>query len=164
MPGMAWLTSGSRLPVVQTQLAPEGLEFSEDVSEGRWVEESLHGWARVHSLMPAGFQAYARLFHRRILEKSWSSRPVVHGGLMDRTDRPSLMQFERIARLSEDPQDMYRDPPWGHLPQRGSIPTDECRALVNVLREFTKTPDRCFFCLWEGYGNIDAACTKQMPV
>ena len=55
---------------------------------------------------------------------------------------------------------MYKDPPWGSLPQHGSIPDEECRTLMNVLREFTSTPDQCFFCLWEGYGNIDTRLYK----
>ena len=65
------------------------------------------------------------------------------------------MQFPRIAGLSEDINDFYRDPPWGRRPRHGSIPDEECRTLVNILREFTSTPERCFFGLWEGYGNID---------
>ena len=71
-----------------------------------------------------------------------------------------LMQFERVADLSEDPHDMYKDPPWGSLPQHGSIPERECRTLVEVLRGFTSTPDSCYFCLWEGYGNIDTRLYK----
>ena len=70
------------------------------------------------------------------------------------------MQFERIADLSEDPHDMYKDPPWGSLPQHGSIPERECRTLAEVLRSLTLTPDSCFFCLWQGYGNIDTRLYK----
>ena len=155
------LTPEGRMPVVQTQLAPDGLEFSEDVSHGRWIEESLSGWGTVHSLMPEGLPAYARVFHPaylgEILEQPvrWSTVASWTG----RTVHPQ-MQFERIAGLSEGPQDMYKDPPWGRLPQHGSIPQDECQALTNVLREFTTTPEQCFFCLWEGYGNIDTGLYK----
>ena len=55
---------------------------------------------------------------------------------------------------------MYQDPPWGFLPQRGSIPERECRTLVEVLRGFSSTPGSCRFCLWEGYGNIDTRLYK----
>ena len=55
---------------------------------------------------------------------------------------------------------MYKDPPWGSLPKHGSIPERECRTLVEVLRGFTSTPDSCYFCLWEGYGNIDTRLYK----
>ena len=71
------------------------------------------------------------------------------------------MQFERIAGLDEDPWVMYPNPPWGSHPDHGSIPEAECRALVEVLREFTSTPSSCYFCLWEGYGNIDTRLYKS---
>jgi hypothetical protein len=32
--------------------------------------------------------------------------------------------------------------------------------LVNALRDFTSTPGQCWFCLWEGYGNIDTRLYK----
>ncbi len=161
MSSLVSLTPEGRMPVVQTQLAPGGLEFSEDVSHGRWIEESLSGWGTVHSLMPGGLPAYARVFHPAYLGESleqpvrWSTVASWTG----RTVHPQ-MQFEHIAGLSEGPQSMYKDPPWGHHPQHGSIPQDECQALTNVLREFTTTPGQCFFCLWEGYGNIDTRLYK----
>ena len=52
MTSMVRLTTGGGEPVRQTQRAPDGLEFCEDVSPGRWVEESLSGFARLHSLLP----------------------------------------------------------------------------------------------------------------
>ena len=159
MPSMAYLSTGGGVTIRQTQLAPDGLEFCEDVSPGRWVEESLSGFARLEALLPGGFPAYARMFHpayqgdeedqpvRWPTVASWTGR-IVH----------PLMQFPRIAGLSEDINDYYQDPPWGSRPQFGSIPDEECRTLVNILRGFTSTPDRCFFGLWEGYGNIDTRC------
>ena len=54
---MAWLSPEGRVPIRQTELAPDGLEFCEDVSPGRWVEEGLSGFARVNSLLPPGFPA-----------------------------------------------------------------------------------------------------------
>ena len=150
-------------PVQQTQLAPDGLEFSEDVSQAQWVGASLSGskLGEMGALMPSGFAAYARIFHPAYLDRvreqpvRWSTVASCTG----RTVHP-LMQFERIAGLSEDIGNMYKDPSWGSLPQHGSIPARECRALVDVLKAFTSTPGQCFFCLWEGYGNIDTRLYK----
>ena len=154
MTSMALLTPGGGQHIRQTQLAPAGLEFCEDVFPGRWVEESLSGFARVHALLPPGFPAYARVFHPAYLDDS-EEQPVRWSTVASWSGRTvhSLMQFPRIAGLSEE--EMYLDPPWGEHPQIGSIPEAECRTLMNVLREFTQTPGRCFFGLWEGYGNID---------
>lgn len=162
MTSMALLSTGGGIPVRQTQLAPNGLEYMEDVSQARWIEESLSGWGSVRSLMPEGFSAYARVFHPAYLDDKGCARPVRWSTVASwngRTVHPR-MQFERIANLNEDSKDMYKDPPWGSLPQHGSIPEKECTTLVNVLKEYTSTPDRCYFCLWEGYGNIDTRLYK----
>ena len=63
------------IPVRQTKLAPDGLEFSEDVSEARWVEERLSNFGTLRSLLPEGFPAYARMFHPAYLEDD-KDRPV----------------------------------------------------------------------------------------
>ena len=140
MSSMEWLSTGGGIPIQQTQLVPDGLEFCEDISQARWIEESLSEWkfGMVGSLMPEGFSAYARIFHPAYLGEAgeqrvrWSTVASWTG----RTVHPQ-MQFRRMASLSEEIHDIYKDPPWGLLPQRGSIPQEECRTLMNVLREFT---------------------------
>ena len=161
MPRMYTLSTRGGIPIRQTKLAPDGLEFSEDVSEARWVEESFSAFGTLRSLLPDGFAAYARIFHPAYLNRD-EERPVRWSTVASWTGRTvhPLMQFERIAGLSEDPHDMYKDPPWGSLPKHRSIPERECRTLVEVLRSFTSTPGNCFFCLWEGYGNIDTRLYK----
>ncbi len=156
MSSMATLSTGGGIPIRQIKLAPAGLAFSEDVSGAKWVKESLSNFGTVRAILPSGFPAYARLFHPAYLDGdveqpvSWSTVASWTG----RTVHP-LMQFERIAGLSEDPNHMYPDPPWGSHPRIGSIPERECRTLVETLRSFTSTPGNCFFCLWEGYGYLD---------
>ncbi len=144
-----------------TKLAPDGVEFSEDVSEARWVEESLSNFGTLRSLLPDGFPAYARVPHPAYLDGD-EARPVRWTTVASWTGRTvhPLMQFDRIAGLGEDPGVMYEDPPWGSHPRVGSIPEAECSALVQALRGFTATPDNCYFCLWEGYGNIDKRLYK----
>ena len=156
MPSQAYLSTGGRVPIRQTQLAPDGLEFCEDVSPGRWVEKGLSGFARLHSLLPPGFPAYARVFHPAYLDDA-EEQPVRWSTVASWTGRTvhPLMQFPRVAGLSEDINEIYRDPPWGRCPQFGSIPDTECRTLVDILHRFTTTPNRCFFGLWEGRGYIE---------
>ena len=161
MSSMSLLSTGGGIPVRQTQSAPNGLEFMGDVSQAQWVEKSLSGWRSVRSLMPGGLSAYARVFHPAYLGER-CEQPVRWSTVASwnvRTVHPQ-MQFRRIANLSEGLNDTYKDPLWGSLPQHGSVPERECLTLVNVLREFTSTPDRCYFCLWEGYGNIDTRLYK----
>ena len=154
-------STGGRVPIRQTKLAPDGVEFSEDVSEARWVEESLSNFGTLRSLLPDGFPAYARVFHPAYLDGD-EERPVRWSTVASWTGRivHPKMQFERIAGLSEDLGAIYKDPPWGSHPKVGSIPEAECRTLVQALRDFTSTPDNCYFCLWEGYGSIDTRLYK----
>ena len=161
MSSLGILSSQEGMPAPQTKLAPDGVEFSEDVSGAGWVEESLSNFGTLRSLLPDGFPAYARILHPAYLGNS-ADQPVRWSTVASWTGRTvhPLMQFERIAGLSEDPSLMYKDPPWGSLPRTGSIPEAECRALVETLRGFTSTPGRYFFCLWEGYGNIDTRLYK----
>ena len=131
------------------------------IRRARWVEESLSAFGTLRSLLPEGFAAYARIFHPAYLNKD-EERPVRWSTVASWTGRTvhPLMQFPRIAGLNEDSHVMYEDPPWGSHPQIGSIPEAECRILVEVLRSFTSTPGNCFFCPWEGYGNIDTRLYK----
>ena len=154
-------TPGARIPIRQTKLAPDGVEFSEDVSEARWVEESLSNFGTLRSLLPDAFPAYARISHPAYLDGD-EARPVRWTTVASWTGRTvhPLMQFDRIAGLGEDSGVMYEDPPWGSHPQVGSIPEAECRTLVQTLGGFTATPDNCYFCLWEGYGDVDKGLYK----
>ena len=161
MSSLAMLSTGGGIPVQQTELAPDGAEFVEDVSAARWVEDSLSDFGTLRSMLPDGFAAYARVFHPAYVDGD-VERPARWSTVASWTGRTAhpLMQFERVAGLSEDPRYMYQDPPWGSHPLVGSIPEAECRALIETLRGFTSTPDRCFFCLWDGYGNIDTRLYK----
>lgn len=47
-------------------------------------------------------------------------------------------------------------PAWEHgEPVEGEFPEDQIRLLAVALREFTATPERCWFCLWVGFGGIE---------
>lgn len=154
-------STGGGIPIRQTELAPDGAEFSEDVSAASWVADSLSNFGTLRSMLPDGFPAYARVFHPAYLDGE-EERPVRWSTVASWTGRTvhPLMQFERIAGLRVNERAIYPDPPWGSHPLVGSIPEAECRALVETLRGFTATPDSCYFCLWDGYGNIDTRLYK----
>ena len=73
MSSMSMLSTRGGIPIRQTKLAPDGVEFSEDVSEARWVEERLSAFGTLRSLLPKGFAAYARIFHPAYLPSRSSS-------------------------------------------------------------------------------------------
>jgi hypothetical protein len=63
------------------------------------------------------------------------------------------MQFHMISRPVGQPAPEGYNPGMG--PSWGSLPVPERLALVDVLRPATTSPDHCWFCLWEGHGDLD---------
>ncbi|MCQ4118419.1 hypothetical protein [Rhodococcus tibetensis] len=54
---------------------------------------------------------------------------------------------------------------WHDSPATGSLPAPEARALADILRQFTRTPDSCWFAHWEGSGYITAPSTyPRLPM
>ncbi len=58
--------------------------------------------------------------------------------------------FESYARVLHP----WTDGAEGSERVDGHLPADELSALCDVLARHTATPDRCFFALWDGYGEI----------
>jgi hypothetical protein len=134
---------------------PTGAELVTDLSAAAWVEERLAVWPKTPSFpigiaIPAGFDAYARIFHPIRRERGGEEEPqrwadfaaergkVAHAG----------MQFESLIDTVD-----WQGERWGSTaPEWGGLPEDECLALCRLLRSRTDTPDTCWFCLWDGYG------------
>jgi hypothetical protein len=131
---------------------------SEGVEVADWIRESLHPFAQdVGSVVAPGFAAYARVFHPASLmrkslddpeiEVRWSEIAAWNGKVV----HPE-MQFHRLGG------------PWQGHPQEGGLAVYEprlgvltptaARALVGILNRHTSTPESCWFCLWEGYGDL----------
>ena len=137
------------------------MELINDVSPADWVVERLRPFApdgaRLHSFVPDGFDAHARVFHPA------GYRPAGRGS----PDPGRAMRWADLARargvtlspdisFSEvtgiDPDD-YRA--LDELaPTEDHLPPGTCDALAALLRPHTGTPDRCWFCLWEGNGSF----------
>ena len=149
------------------------LKLLDDVSVAQWIVDRLEPWAcdvksgsakRVGMRIPGGLAGCARVFHPAYIHNPAymdNEEPVRWAAVASWTGRTAhpLMQFHRIAGLPEPPP--YADPEWGYEPRRGSLPGDEQSALVSVLRDFTATPDRCYFCLWDGYGSIPESVSRK---
>ena len=129
----------------------------DDVSPGRWLEERLWTWGsgsgrqgvNLGCLVPAGFEAYARVLHPALRWTEHGLQPVRWSEVASQngTTVHPLMHFHRIARIP-----WPQDPDWGSAPPTAALPTVEGDRLVKILRSFTATPDNCYLALWEGYG------------
>ncbi len=138
------------------------MEPVEDVSVADWIKKGLRPYTplgvKVGELVPEGFEAYARIFHPayRPTEAPGVDERIAWAtiaGWTGRTVHPA-MQFHRIAQLPDDT--FYnQNPEWGSSPHRGELDTEECLALIKTLSGMTSTPDRCYFCLWDGRAGQD---------
>lgn len=145
----------------------ERAELVDDVSPAAWVARRLaplgpgDSVARAGRTVPAGFAAYARVFHPAYVHRPDEERPVRWAAVAARFGRVvhPLMQFHRIAGIPE--ANIYQEPAWGSQPERGSLPAAEGAALARTLRPFTATPGRCYFALWDGFGFIDESRRRR---
>lgn len=133
----------------------ESLTWSADVAGAGWLSERLDHGDVVTGIVPSGFEAYARVLHpaddptpggRRLVRwrdiAAWAGRPLA-------PDAP----FHSVA-LPDGP--VRGVPPWsGAGPRKGRLAVPDAEALFAVTRRHTRTPEDCWFCLWDGYDSSD---------
>jgi hypothetical protein len=129
-----------------------GVTWSGSVADAEWVRDRLTApyGSCVTSVVPAGFAAYARILHPAAARDTAGDHPVswaevgAWSGLELRDDAC----FHSVAL---PPKGGPAPAPPCQPPRRGSLGAAEAGALIAVLRAATSTPERCWFCLWEGY-------------
>lgn len=150
------------------------LRSAASAEPAEWVIERTHGFAEnVGSLVPHGFEAYARVLHpagsgypddKRVTwaEIARSTGRVVH----PEAQWPHVAFRETITDMN-DLQDPPPGAPWRSAPEEGSLDQSSAGALAEILRGHTQTPDRCWFAIWDGWGSvrpeIKRAPTFELP-
>jgi hypothetical protein len=131
---------------------PAGRERSDQVGAADWVKSRMgpDGPFTVTSVVPAGFEGYARILHPaqgpapadRVVRwaeiAAWSGLPLRAGS-----------QFHSVALPRQRPAQPV---PWSGQPEQGTLYPPDAAVLASILRGWTATPDKCWFCLWDGYG------------
>ncbi|MFC8131241.1 hypothetical protein [Streptomyces sp. NPDC057302] len=129
-----------------------------DLAPARWLEQRPphdDGFGTVAGVCAPGFDAYARILHPALLGADlvrWDKVATAYG----RSVSAGTRWHELIGLDDRSP---YRndDTPavpglWDEHPHEGPTPAYVARILIPVLSRHTRTPDRCWFGLWEGYG------------
>ena len=124
----------------------QNLPVSDEVHTADWIRERLHPFAQdVGSVVPAGFAAYARIFHPASIEGRpgvdvrWSEVAAQSGKKV----HPEMQFHALVSEPGVDP------------PREGVLSQTQAKALVALLARHTTTPNSCWLCLWEGYGYLN---------
>jgi hypothetical protein len=121
-------------------------EWVDDVSAADWIAARLNPFGQdTGSIVPVGFEAYARVFHPIGADGRWSDLARENGRIAH-----SQMQLHLISAPPGESTNPERfNVVWG------SLPVAERESLIDVLRPRTTTPDRCWLAVWEGFGGLD---------
>ena len=132
------------------------LRVNEDVSEGEWIAARLGGaFGAVTRAVPSGFAGYVRICHP---PSDQDARRVSWHAVARQTGRRAhpVMQWHALVG-SADALNVTGSLWPGENPQRGNLAPEVLAPLCDPLADHTATPERCFFCLWEGWGWIQAS-------
>lgn len=139
-----------------------------DASPSDWVSVGLQGFGEsVLSVVPSGFEAYARIFHpaelgpgrpgvvneSEIQPVTWHEVAAANGRTAHRT-----MQWEYLVggwRSIPGRQPVSQQPGvWDGEPSVGSLPRALSVDLAGLLAGYTATPRECFFGVWDGWAGL----------
>lgn len=118
-----------------------------------WIVERLRDAPRntVAWLVPSSFEAYARVLHP--VENSSGITRWREAARWSGLSVGAETAFHHIALPRARPP---APPPWdGQGPLIGSLWPADASVILEALRSFTTTPDRCWFGVWTGYGHLD---------
>ena len=154
--GAGWIEQGRSVLLEVTKPA-----ISEEPAA--WLSERIVGFAaNVMSVVPTGFDKYARLFHPA--SRDPGDHPVTWSEVAGANQRVPHRQMQWPS-ITGDMSFIQRDTQpglWDGWPSTGSLPGEIARPLVDVLANHTATPDRCWFAVWEGWGALPDEL-RQVP-
>lgn len=131
-----------------------------NVQPAEWVVAGLRGFGEsVLSLVPAGFSAYLRIFHpaqrQRTAEGMHEAVPV-HWSEIAAANGTHAYAGMQLAGLTGSHASAESGQPgvFDYPPDVGSLPQEQAAVLAPVLARHTTTPDRCWFAIWNGFGDL----------
>jgi hypothetical protein len=105
----------------------------------------------VSGVIPAGFEAYARILHPASSSTQERVRWRDVAAACGKVAHP-LMQFHTLVGATSTTNDVKTGPWRGSTPSDGDLEPESLTAFIDVLARHTSTASRCWFCVWEGWG------------
>ena len=129
------------------------LRVVDDVSPADWIAPRLSGrFGAVGLTIPRGFSAYARIFHPAESSPGDATRWATVASATGR-EAHALMQWDSIVAPTDRNGAIAGS--WNGVgPSRGDLDHVALRALCRRLAVGQRDEPECFFCLWEGYGEL----------
>ena len=164
-----------------------------DVSRGEWLRSmESEPFGSILSVVPAGFEAYARVFHPVQRDRPRDTR-TWHGvdhvthfqGVQDLDDAIETQwttwaataasfgtrlhpeaQFARLVRQGPGPADDVTGPDgWRYFPpQEGCLEAAVLSVAAAVLAEHTTTPTAGIAAVWDGWGGLTSGAGRMQLV
>jgi hypothetical protein len=140
-----------------------GLTVSMEVTAGLWAVEGVGRWGTVACVVPDRFPAYARVFHpayrlaQSSAEAGSEAGPEVRWGEVAEANgrvAHAAMEWASITGAYRYLWGYGQPGIWEEAPAMGTMPWRQLTALVDTLSLYTLTPERCWFAIWEGFGDL----------
>jgi hypothetical protein len=129
------------------------LQWSFDVGHAEWVKERLTDLlaGTVSSIVPMGFEAYAQILHP--VETPTHGDKLVRWIDVATWGGQALTARSRWLAVAMPEHRPPQPRPWrSQGPAHGTLYPEDARALVEIARRYTDTPQQCWCCIWEGFG------------
>lgn len=132
-----------------------GLDLQDDVSPADWLADLDVLGGRVGSLVPTGFEAYARILHpayrsrlHRCPVVTWAEVARANGRVLH-----SEAQFGSLVGWLQ-PRGHEQSGLWDAAPDEGRLPIERAATLGRLLSLHTSSPFHCWFGVWRGWGDL----------
>ena len=129
-----------------------------DLSPADWIVAGVERDDGVGSLLPAGFEAYARVLHPAAQWRGAEPRAVTWAEVAQANKRRlhRLVQFDALIGVDRDEQSDY-------AVATGEIPDEVQGPFFELLSRHTDDRDDCWFGLWDGWGGLGSDSSATTP-
>ncbi|ALE06209.1 hypothetical protein AL755_13275 [Arthrobacter sp. ERGS1:01] len=153
------------------------MESLTNADPGEWLRSLLDTkWHDMHTVVPRGFLAYARIFHPVERDRpkdtgtwhghartdvyplecekvSWAAVAQAFG-----THMHPLAQFHRVLGTESNGQEILDAAGWRYsAPRTGNLAPETLAAAAVHLGKHTSTPDQGVSAVWEGWGGLTSS-------
>lgn len=132
-------------------MSSDRLVQTDDLTAAAWIAPRLGAFASgVGGVIPAGFEAYARILHPADSADEhvrWSEVAAACGKVAH-----ALMQFHTLVGVGPNEYDVDSAAWTGSVPDQGDLEPESLAALLHVLARHTASVQQCWFGVWEGCG------------